>query len=113
MIRAAQFDAQCADCGAKIAAGQQMEYLPPSGDRPARTSHVNCPELVTKPPRGVNHAQREDPETYLVWRTCDGCGKPWTVQRTSPAARARAFLGHCCDGRYGWRACGDEPRAAA
>ncbi|HLM08934.1 MAG TPA: hypothetical protein VK307_04440 [Thermoleophilaceae bacterium] len=107
MIREAQYDALCAECGAKIAAGEEMDYLPPTGDRPARTSHhPECPEPKAKPTRGVNHGQREDPENVkFIWRTCEGCGSDWAVLRTSLAGRRPGFLGHCCDGRYGWRYC--------
>jgi hypothetical protein len=109
VIREASYAAQCADCGGRIDVGAVMEYLPPTGDRPALTTHhPECPERK-RAKRGANHGQRDDPEeTGIVWRACDGCGQQWTVRRTSLAAKQRAFVGHCCDGRFGYRAC-DPP----
>jgi len=103
VIRPAQYDAQCADCGGKISAGQQMEYLPPSGEFAARTSHPGeCPEPKPKKARGVNNGQRLDPEAVkVVWRDCDACGSEWTVNRTALASKRSAFVAPCCDGRHG------------
>lgn len=106
MIREAQFDAQCSACGGRITAGEQMDYLPRSGEFPARTSHPGeCPAPKPKKVRGVNHAQRQDPEEVFLERECGRCRlTTWCVKRTSLASRREKFLGHCCDGRYG-----DEP----
>jgi len=103
VIRAAQYSAQCAECGGKIRAGEQMEYLPPSGEFAARTSHPGeCPEPKPKKVRGVNHSQRVDPEEVkITWRSCDECGLEWTVRRTSLASRREGFLGGCCNGTHG------------
>ena len=92
MIREAQYEAQCAECGDRIECGEQMEYLPPTGDRPALTTHhPKCPERQVKP-RGVNHAQRQDPEELLVERECAGCRLPFWVDRTSRAAQRDGLL---------------------
>src|SRR5829696_6492591 len=101
MIRQAEYDGQCAECGGRIRAGDEIEYLSRSGDIPARTTHhPTCPERQVKP--RINHGQREDPEeTRIVWRECAECGTEWTVKRTSLASKREPFLGHCCDGRYG------------
>jgi len=92
VICAAQYDAQCAECGGKIATGEKMEYLPRSGDWPARTSHAGgCPEPNPKKVRGVNNAQRQDPEDVFALRTC-GCGRDWTMPRDSLEARLPSFV---------------------
>ena len=105
VIREAQYDAQCAECGGKITAGDRMEYLPPSAEWPARTSHPgDCPDRQVKQlkqARNVNHAQRVDPEDVLLERECDRCRMPAWVDRTDAAARAPDFVGRCCDGTHG------------
>jgi hypothetical protein len=103
MIREAKFNCQCSECGGKIEAGEEIEYLPPTGDLPALTSHhPECPERKPRKVRGVHHAQRVDVEDagLMIERRCQGetCGRPWFVKRTSPAARQSVFLGHCCSG---------------
>jgi hypothetical protein len=94
VIREAKFDAQCASCGGKIHEGERLDYCPPTGDRPALTTHVGeCPERKVKLPRGVNHPQRRDPEELIVWRTCAGpCGAEWAVPRDSLASRREPFV---------------------
>jgi hypothetical protein len=105
MIRLAQYDAQCANCGGKIAAGEELDYLPPTGDRPAFTAHAGeCPETEaplkkTKGRRGQNHCQKADEvEARFIWRECSACKVEYTVPRELPAARAIGFVGQCCDG---------------
>ena len=101
MQKEAKFDARCSECGGKITAGEQMEYLPRSGDYPALTTHIVCPGAKPTKVRGVNHAPRVDPETVFLERECDDCGTPWWIKRTSLASRRDQFTGSCCDGSNG------------
>jgi hypothetical protein len=100
MIREAQFDAQCAECGGRITAGEEMTYLAPTGDRPPFTAHYpKCPEQQKRRQRGINIAPREDAEELFAFRDCEGCGTEFAVKRDSPAATAPTFLAQCCDGQ--------------
>jgi hypothetical protein len=82
----AKYPGLCVDCGEAFAAGERITYLPPSGEVPARTTHVQCRERPKG--RGQNLAPRRDAEDLFTERTCARCKHEWMVAQGVPGPSA-------------------------
>jgi hypothetical protein len=72
----AQFDGQCSSCGQVFKAGTEIDYYPRSGDVPAMSAHVNCPE--PKRGKGQNLQPRDD---VFDTRECSICAQDYAIHR--------------------------------
>lgn len=75
----AKFEAQCAACRGLIKEGEEINWLAPSGDLPALTKHVVCPEKKVDLHR-INLPQK-DAETRWTLRDCPECGHTWALEK--------------------------------